>query len=88
MPVSHPPYLGNISVEARATVVCLAEALEDVEIHYHDPRPSDHWSWMHCRLRLSAASRCCSFRAMLKAYLQVTERCRRITVALARTILP
>ena len=41
-PVFHQPYLGNISVEAHATAISLAGALEDVEMYSHDLRPSVH----------------------------------------------
>ena len=72
-PVFHPPYLGNISVEAHATAISLAGALEDVEMYPHDLRPSTHWSWMHCHLHLFVASRY-SLGLLLKAFLQTTER--------------
>ena len=80
--VSHPPFLGDISVEARATAICLAEALEDAERHHHDFRSSHHESWIDFRLRSSVAWRCRYPRAKLKAFLWFTERCRKACVTM------
>ena len=86
-PVCPPPCLGNISVEAHATAISLAEALEDVEMYSHYLRPSAHWSWMHCRLHLSVASRY-SLGTMLKAFLRTTERYSRDNVERTTTFRP
>ena len=86
-PVCHPPCLGDISVEAHATAIFLAGALEDVEMYSHHLRPSAHWSWMHCHLHLSVASRY-SLDTMLKAFLRTTERCSKDNVERATTLRP
>ena len=87
VPVSRPPSLGSISVEARATAICLAEVLEDAETRHHDVRSSHHCSWVHLLPHLSAASQCRILRAKLKAFLWVTERCRKAIVAMSTMIL-
>ena len=55
--------------------------------HHHDVHLNGHWSWVRLFLRWSAASRCCSLRAVLKALLRFSERCERATVVLATEVL-
>lgn len=83
VPVSHRLFLGNISVEARATAISLAGALEGAETHHDGLRSNE----LRFRIRLSAAFRCHFLRAKLKAFLRLIEHCRRAIVTTATIIL-